>query len=570
MRAYLSTSRAFPHLVFLAVIASVTLFFRLGALPLTGADEPRYARIAEEMRDRGAWVTPSLQGSPWLEKPPLYYWITRPFYSVFNTSEVAARVGPALCALITALAVYWIGSVLWTPLAGILSSCMLLTTLGWAGFGRSATTDMPFTCCLTLALAILTAAVGKPSRESITSSSKCKIPASLFTLLAWIFLGFAVLGKGPVAVVLAAGIILSFWLLDERGDARRRCMPFVGVLLTAVVALPWFWLAFRENGYAFIATFFINHNLARYTTDVHHHAQPFYYYLLVLPALFFPWSGWLLALMPKSRQSFTRGLRNRRQWHSGTVFITCWFFVPMIFFSLSGSKLAGYILPSLPPLALLIGARLAEFIQGKRELPRLRAGLYVNLILSIGMAIAAPIFFQKDYGGNWKVGLSISAAVLLPAIVAFLYGRKSSRGDAVIPSESGSRNDGGKNCLTAIKFTILQGGLLVGAAAVFAFPVLGDYHSTRAIAYQALELKQGDEPIVMYRFFHHTLQYYTGYIAEKRIDEIDALRRFARTNPSFLVVTKKDGTRDIEDCGVFATELLFRQGNFVLLRLTSK
>ena len=163
---------------------------------------------------------------------------------------------------------------MWTRLAGMLGASMLLTSLGFAGFGRSASTDMPFTCFFTLSMAILAVAIEKDLGRKV--------------LWAYVFLGLAVLGKGPVALILAVGIGLCFWFFDEEEATLRRWHLFPGVLITAAVSIPWFWLAFRQNGYAFIATFFINHNLARYITDIHHHSQPFYFYLPVLLALFFP------------------------------------------------------------------------------------------------------------------------------------------------------------------------------------------------------------------------------------------------------------------------------------------
>jgi len=516
--------------IFLAV-AFIILFFQLGGLPLTGPDEPRYARIAEEMRASGTWVTPILEGKPWLEKPPLYYWIARPFYSIFDTPEIAARAGTTLCALLTAVAVYWAGGAIWTPLAGKISALILLTTLGLAGFGRSATTDMPFTCCLTIALAILAVAAEKKTGKKV--------------LAAYVFLGFATLGKGPVSVVLAGGAAAIFWFFDKRGGVLRRLRPITGLLIAAATALPWFWLVFRENGYEFIDTFFINHNFARYTTDIHHHVQPFYYYLPVLIALFFPWSGWILILAP---QSFRDGLRRWREWRSGPLFVACWFFFPIIFFSFSGSKLSGYILPSLPPLALILGSCLANAIKENIEIPRLRAALWAQLFLSLCMAVAAPVFFYKDYGGNWKTGLCISVAVLIPAIFAFVCGWKG-------------------NIRSAVKATMAQGTLLVGVVALFAFPVLGDYLSTRTVARQAVTLRESGEPLVFWRFFHHTFQYYTDYQAQTQLEDLDALRSFAETEPSFLAVTKEAGMRELENNPEFSVKLLSRQGNFLLIRV---
>jgi len=523
---------AVRHTGIFLIVAFITLFFQLGGLPLTGPDEPRYARIAEEMRAEGTWVTPILEGKPWLEKPPLYYWITRPFYSIFNSPEIAARAGTAICALLTAVAVYWAGCSIWTPLAGKISALIMLTTLGLAGFGRSATTDMPFTCCLTIALAILAVAADAEKGKKV--------------LAAYVFLGLATLGKGPVAVVLAGGAALIFCLFDNRrGVVLRRWRPVTGLLIAAAVALPWFWLAFRENGYAFIDTFFINHNFARYTTDIHHHVQPFYYYIPVLIALFFPWSGWIAVLAPRSLRD---NLRRRREWRSSPLFIVCWFFFPILFFSFSGSKLSGYILPSLPPLALILGSRLANAIQEKSKIPRLRIALWAQLFLSFCMAVAAPVFFNKDYGGNWKTGMYISAAVLIPAIFVFFFGRKGS-------------------IRSAVKATIAQGTILIGAIALFAFPVLGDYLSTRTVARQAVTLRESAEPIVFWRFFHHTFQYYTDYQAQTQFDDIDVLRSFAEVEPSFLAVTKEDGMRELENHPEFFVKLLSSQGNFLLIRV---
>ena len=525
--------RTIPSLILLLAISTITLFFRLGSLPLTGADEPRYARIAQEMHDRGGWVTPTLEARPWLEKPPLYYWLPIPFYSVFLSPETAARIAPALCALTSALAIFWLASACVSRMAGLLSAAILLTSLGLAGFGRSASTDMPFTCCFTLAMAVLAAAV----REDI----------GVKALFAYIFMGLAILAKGPVALVLAAGIGLSFWLLHERGGVLRRWHIVTGILLAAAVSIPWFWLAFRENGFAFISTFFINHNLARYVTDIHHHSQPFYYYLPVLLALVFPWSGWLAALISKSP---LKALRRWREWDPLTVFLALWFLVPVVFFSLSGSKLAGYILPSLPPLALLLGIRVSRWMESAAEPSGLRPAMWIQLFLSLGMAIAAPVFFNKDYGGHLDVGLILSKAILVPAIFAFVFGLRGRVRHAFVA-------------------TALQGVLLLFAVTQFAFPVLGAYHSTREIAHRALEGQGGGEPLVTYPFFHPTLNYYTGYQTGAKIDTPEGLRQLAKQHRTALVVTKTANAQSLATLEGVAVTPLYSQANFRLLRLAA-
>jgi 4-amino-4-deoxy-L-arabinose transferase-like glycosyltransferase len=528
--------RAFPSLILLAAISCGSLFFRLGSLPLCGADEPRYARIAQEMRDQSNWITPLLEGKPWLEKPPLYYWITAPLYSIFNSKETAARLGPSLCALIASVAIFWIGTALWSRIVGFLSACILLTCPGFAAFGRSASTDMPFTCCLTIAMAIFAYGVAMDRRIGWR------------ILFGYFFLGLAILGKGPVAIVLAAAIMLCFWYLDERGGILKTWRVVPGTILTAAIAIPWFWLVFRHNGFAFISTFFINHNLARYITGIHHHSQPVYYYLPVLIGLFFPWSGWLTLLLPKS---FWHRLRRWREWNPATVFLTCWFLIPLLFFSLSDSKLPGYILPSLPPLALILGVQASRVLNGlEASIGKTKMLLFagLNLLLSAAIAVATPIFFRKAYGGNWKPGLLLAAAVLIPALFGFWFGvrRKYSQ---------------------AFKATAIQGLLIILFLAQFAFPIIGSYHSTREIAHRALDWRHSAEPIVTYRFFHHSLHYYTGYAVSGRLDDAESLIQFVQSHPDSLVVTDIRGMREIEGIAKLSAIPLAVQGDFRLLRM---
>jgi 4-amino-4-deoxy-L-arabinose transferase-like glycosyltransferase len=509
------------------------LFFRLGSLPLSGADEPRYARIAQEMHDRGQWITPTLQGKPWLEKPPLYYWITIPAFSLFDSHETAARIGPAACALISGLTIFWLGSLLWTRQAGLMGALILLTSLGFAGYGRSASTDMPFACCLTVAMAILAAA-----SERAIGRGKVR--------WAFVLLGLAALGKGPVAFILTAGIMLGFWLLDERRIVLSRWRVLTGLIIALAISVPWFWLAFRQNGYAFISTFFINHNIARYVTSIHHHSQPFYYYFVALLALIFPWSGWLLALVSKSP---IKGFRRWRQWDSRMLFLSCWTLFPLLFFSFSDSKLAGYILPSLPPLTLILGVRLSRWIDGNSESISLRAGTGLNLVFSAAFAIAAPIYFQKNYGGNWETGLVLSAAILAPSLFAFGFGIRG-------------------HCHRAFKATVVHGLLIIFAITQFAFPVLADYHSARDIARQALQQQQPGEPVITYGFFHHSLNYYSGYRVADKLDDPQAVRDFGKKYPHFLVVTNARRMPEILNLNGFTASILGKQGNTHLFRLS--
>jgi len=520
-------------LILLIAISLATLFFRLGSLPFLSADEPRYARIAEEMHDRGDWVTPTLENKPWLEKPPLYYWITIPFYSLFSVKETAARVGPALSALLTALAIFWLGTLLRSRLAGFLAATILLTSQGFIFFGRGASTDMPFTCAFSIGMALMAAAVRKD-------------PGIAGIMPAYVFLGLAVLGKGPVALILAFGIVLIFWYFNERGQILSRWRILPGLFLLFLVCAPWFWLVFKRNGYAFITTFFINHNIARFVTDVHHHSQPFFYYIPVILALFFPWSGWLPFLIPESP---LQKIRNWRNWDPVNLLLVCWSLFPLLFFSFSSSKLPGYILPSLPPLALLLGIRLSNLKEHPVSASIKRTGAIFILAFAFLTAVAAPYYFQTAYDGNWKTGILLSAAFLPPAIIASIFVLK-------------------RRYIKAVATTTVQGILIIMIAAQFAAPVLGEYHSTREIAKLTLEARQEDEPIITFGFMHHSLHYYTGYQVHGEIDNPALLDQILPGYDHFLVITKQNKIGDIRKIQGISIEVLGEQGPFRLLRLS--
>jgi 4-amino-4-deoxy-L-arabinose transferase-like glycosyltransferase len=517
----------------LAFIAAGTLFFRLGGLPLIGADEPRYAGIAAEMMLEDRWVTPVLEHRPWLEKPPLYYWITIPIFRVAGQGEATARLGPALAAFWTALVIYWLGSTLWSRLAGLIGGSALLTMVGFAAFGRSASTDLPMTACMTTVLAMLAVAA---VREDL---------AGWRVLAGYVFLGLAILAKGPVALILAAGVGACYWALDPRMRLRR-WHPVAGLVIALAVSLPWFWLAFRQNGFGFILVFFINHNLARYVTDIHHHSQPFFYFIPITLGLIFPWSFWLLF---SASRAGLRKLRQWRDWNPANLFLGCWILFPLVFFSISRSKLPGYVLPILPPLALVLGATYASWIEHGR--PRRRGAAVGHLLGSAVVGAGVMFALRTRYGAGWEPGALIALLTLLPALaggVAAVHGRWR----------------------TAAIATTLQGVVSVMAFVVVASPYLASVLSARDIALAALSDRPDGEEIVTYRYFHHGLDYYTGYQVASEIESPAELAQFAEKKHRFLVVTQQRWLPEIRQLKCCTIQTLAEQGYLRLIRVTGR
>src|SRR5512138_3783213 len=185
------------ELLALAAFCAFFFYFGLGSFGLTGADEPRYAQIAREMLARHDWVTPVLNGVPWLEKPVLYYWGAMLSYGVFGVSDWAARVPCATFATATIVAIYFFmrrfhpGSQLDAALIAASSAAII-------GFARGASTDMPLAATFTIAMLAWYAWLETAHRRWLA--------------LFYVFMGLATLAKGPVAPFLAAVIITLFAL----------------------------------------------------------------------------------------------------------------------------------------------------------------------------------------------------------------------------------------------------------------------------------------------------------------------------------------------------------------------
>jgi 4-amino-4-deoxy-L-arabinose transferase-like glycosyltransferase len=345
-----------------AILIIVTLyvcyFSHLGALGLVGPDEPRYAWIARHMAESGDWVTPRLYGRPWFEKPVLYYWGAALSFKLFGVSEVTARLPSALSALLATLALAWLALRLegWELARWVL--LLLPCTVGMIGFSHSAGPDMPFAALLTMAMVCAAVALGLVATN---------IPRNLSLWFWGFFLAAAVLAKGPAAVILAGGAMLLWAAFTKRWrDSLILFHPMaIGAFL--VMALPWYVLCARRNS-DFLRVFIIEHNFNRYLTPEFRHIQPFWYYIPITLAALLPWAVWLCWF--SFREARTASYAERARY----AFMAAWGFFPVLFFSLSKSKLPGYILPAVPALVFLIALAARRTWKSQHAFPGCAAG----------------------------------------------------------------------------------------------------------------------------------------------------------------------------------------------------
>lgn len=391
------------------LVALIFYLYGLGHLPLIGPDEPRYAQIAREMLVRGDVVTPTLGGRPWFEKPALLYWMMMASFGAFGVSEWAARIGPACAGLLTGLFVYLVGQrveekdeKMERSGLGLWSGAALLSSAGIIVFSRGASFDIIITMTLAAALScFLLAELANTLRER-----------------RWWLAGFyasigaSLLAKGLIGIVIPAGVVAAYFLLRREwpGKSLMRSLLW-GAPLALVVAATWYGPVTARHGWTFIDQFIIQHHFARYLSNKYNHPQPFYFYPPVMALFALPWTAFLVAALWKARRWNWRAPDAASKTR---VFAFAWLIVPVAFFSLSGSKLPGYILPALPGAALLIGDRLQSYARdGLTGAFTMRATSVCLLLLS-----AANAIYQTRVG---QVSVLSALAVALPLALVGLF-----------------------------------------------------------------------------------------------------------------------------------------------------
>jgi 4-amino-4-deoxy-L-arabinose transferase-like glycosyltransferase len=339
-----------------ALVLLICLFGNLGAMGFVGPDEPRYAWIARAMAETGDWITPRLYGQPWFEKPILYYWAAAAGFRLHLPAEWAARLPSALAALGATLAIGWLarrhydGDVASLSSPDLLASLIFSTGVAAIGFSRAATPDMLFSASVTLAMGSAAhvfsraGAFNEAADKYAGTQTTDLLPIALFGA----FLGLGVLAKGPAAIILACGAIGLWTLATKRWRVALRVAHPLAMAAFCVVALPWYVLCAIRNP-DFIRIFIFQHNFERYLTPMFQHRQPFWFFLPITLLALLPWTVFLWPAF----EEVLRVWREKSQVRSPGLFFGCWAVFPVLFFSFSQSKLPGYILPAIPPLALL-------------------------------------------------------------------------------------------------------------------------------------------------------------------------------------------------------------------------
>jgi 4-amino-4-deoxy-L-arabinose transferase-like glycosyltransferase len=498
----------------LALIASFTFFLGLGRPAISDSDEGFYAEAAREMVEGGDWLTPHFNYEERWQKPVLYYWLTAATYVVAGPSEWAARWWSALSGLGLVL-LTWAAARRMTARddAAWLAGAIVATCYGYFAMARLALPDLPLTFFITL---------------TIGSALERRWVA------AGIAAGLGFVMKGPVALAIPAIVLLPICWRERRVTTIHARDLAAAVVVCALVGLPWYGAMTLRHGADYLQSFFVGDNLERFATGRFNEPRAIWFYLPILIGGMLPWSMYLVTLPWRSAVSVAR--RQRRltaaEWR-----LLLWAFMPLLFFTISIGKQPRYILPVLPPLAILLARSITTRTKdaGTHAQSGLAVATWGTAAVYAALAIllhrAKPLFITA-YPALTSIGVTLIAASAV--VLAW-----------VAVSRTWRRLPAIATTCAAVLLLSVQFGTLAG---IRPEPV-------EQIAALVRAQRTSDEPVGTYQVFVRNLVFYTRLKQMDLFDEGLALDFLKSPQRVLLVVRATDLQRLEAISGVTARSL---------------
>jgi 4-amino-4-deoxy-L-arabinose transferase-like glycosyltransferase len=351
-------------ILILVVVYALLWFGTLNYRHLIPSDEGRYAEIAREMLVTGDWVTPRYNGYKYFEKPPLQIWATATAFNIFGVGDWQARLWTALTGFLTIVFIGFTGARIYSSRAGWLAAVALASSPMWVIGGHINSLDMGLSAFLVAALCSLL----------LAQTSSNKTYSRNWMWACWAFMALATLSKGVIGVAIPGMVFAVYSITAWDWKIWKRLRIISGSILFLAITAPWFVLIAQRNP-EFLEFFFIHEHLQRFTQTAHSRTGPIYFFLPLLLLGFLPW----IAQVP---EAIAQTWRERNREFSSGWLLTCWFVVILGFFSISQSKLPGYIIPLFPALALIVGSQLDRNLGSSNSLSlpwQLQTGFFVIL-----------------------------------------------------------------------------------------------------------------------------------------------------------------------------------------------
>jgi 4-amino-4-deoxy-L-arabinose transferase-like glycosyltransferase len=494
----------------LLLLAALTFFAGLGRGAITDSDEAFYAESAREMVASGDWVTPYYNYEPRFQKPVLYYWLTAAAYFVFGATEFAARFWAAAAGLGLVLVTAACGRRWYDESTALLAGAIVATNFGYFSIGRMALPDLPLTFCITLAI-----------WAALVSTLEQERSPRRFVLLAAVGLGLGFLMKGPVGLLIPLVVIVPVLLIERRSIALTPIDIVLGFAVTAAIALPWYAVMWTRHGNEYLESFFVGDNFERFATDRFNDPRPWWFYLPVVAGGLLPWTPLALTWLGPIAQF----VRLRRDVGTIDLRLMLWALLPLAFYTLSVGKQPRYILPVLPPLALLLASSIVERTQewrgldGTRSMPRRAVLVGAGSLLSGAFLVMLGVLLYRAQP------LLINIQPRFTTIAAALI---AGAGVLVV--------------LTATSRNWRSAPIVVALAAAVTFPALqygglasGGDDTVRQMARLVLAQRTAHEPVATYSVFVRNLVFYARVQTVDIINDEQAWNFLGQTDRALMV-----------------------------------
>ena len=434
-----SITRPLFAIPLIVVVSGFIFFWALGDAAYWDRDEPRNAGCAAEMMARGNWIVPTFNDELRQQKPALLYWLMGIAYSIFGVNEFAGRFFSALLAVGTVVATWGITRTFFDRATALLASLMLASSLMFCVAGRAATPDSVLIFCVTMSFLFFARGFGAQKENPFTNR---------FSFVGiYLFLGLAMLAKGPVGFVLPMAVMGWFLLQRDRintlspgksatGGAvaivKSIIEPFYparfwrtlvsmrllnGVALALLVAAPWFVaVGFATEG-EFLQRFFLDENFGRATKVLESHSGGLWFYPLAILVGFFPWSVFWgpVACDLAVRKFGSHSADSKPGLDDGSRFAICWIVIQVVAFSLVQTKLPSYVTPCYPALAMLTAAATMRLVRSTSQSPGWLWQLANLSMLLSGVGISIGLWFAaREFAPipGWLMVLGIAPVVM--------------------------------------------------------------------------------------------------------------------------------------------------------------
>ena len=463
----LSAKLSDKHLQILLVALCLFLFFfYLGSRALWDVDEGMHSVSAKHVVETGDWVTPTYNGEPFLDKPMFFTWLVAISFTLLGFTELAARLPAALVGLVGVMVTYRLGRKMFSPRVGFLGGAILATSILYLVMSRTVVHDIALGLFTTLALYFFYMGAAEPSVRKT------------YFLLFWGAMAGAVLAKGPLGVLLPVLVIGPYLVLTRRLSLIKEMQLGWGAVIFVVLSAPWYVLMdLRNEGY--LKYFLIEKNFGSFASAESTHPAPLHFYVPVLLGAILPWTGFFPAAVYRA---ITKLKGEGKDQH---LYLILWMGMMFLFFSVATSKLASYLLPLLPAVALLIGLLWDEAMTlSSEKTPWVLVWSHVPtvVVLVLGFFYGwqnPPLDLGVKYGITLQQVLVIGLLItVLPSVALVLLWRRR------VPAAFGT-------ILATVASVLVIFATWVG-------PGMDPYRSTRELALEFDQMLPPTEPMIFF------------------------------------------------------------------------